>query len=142
MDAEALHAATFVIHADQQFRAQRADGGRQLAQLRRRLEIAPEQDHATHACIAEARPGTRREAAAFDTEHDRAAHTARPRAWRAVLRSANRFAHRIPFAACRISAYISRTDSRRPTNTLRDTIACPICSSRTPGSAATGWTLK
>src|SRR5687767_13831860 len=45
-------------------------------------------------------------------------------------------------AACTISCFISRTASRMPTKTARDTMAWPICSSRTPGSAATGCTLK
>ena len=44
-------------------------------------------------------------------------------------------------AASRISAFISRTASRRPTNTERLTMAWPMCSSRTPGSSATGCTL-
>src|SRR3989440_11262054 len=45
-------------------------------------------------------------------------------------------------AARTISCFISRTASRMPTNTARLTMACPMCSSRTPVSAATGWTLK
>src|SRR5690606_30121047 len=45
-------------------------------------------------------------------------------------------------AASRISRFISRTASRRPTKIARDTIAWPMWSSRTPASAATGWTLK
>src|SRR2546423_13781034 len=45
-------------------------------------------------------------------------------------------------AAWSMSAFISRTASRMPTNTARDTMAWPICSSRTPGSRATGPTLK
>src|SRR5574341_242861 len=45
-------------------------------------------------------------------------------------------------AACNMRAFISRTASRMPTNTARDTIAWPMCSSRTPGSRATGSTLK
>src|SRR5688500_1900342 len=45
-------------------------------------------------------------------------------------------------AALVISSFISRTASRMPMNSARDTMACPICSSRTPGSAATGCTLK
>src|SRR5205823_5897696 len=45
-------------------------------------------------------------------------------------------------AASVISRFISRTASRMPTNTARLTMAWPMCSSRTPGSAATGWTLK
>ena len=40
-----------------------------------------------------------------------------------------------------ISAFISRTASRMPTKTARLTIACPMCSSRMPGSAATGSTF-
>jgi len=47
-----------------------------------------------------------------------------------------------PRAASRISRFISRTASRRPTKTARDTIAWPMWSSRTSGSAATGCTLK
>src|SRR5690349_8120479 len=46
------------------------------------------------------------------------------------------------FAARSINCFISRTASRMPTNTARLTIAWPICSSRTPASAATGSTLK
>src|SRR4051812_25743320 len=45
--------------------------------------------------------------------------------------------HRAPV----MSAFISRTASRSPTNTARLTIAWPMCSSRMPGSAATGSTL-
>src|SRR5689334_10249244 len=45
-------------------------------------------------------------------------------------------------AASVIRRFISRTASRMPTNTARDTIACPMCSSRTPGMRATGPTLK
>src|SRR5947209_4217035 len=41
-----------------------------------------------------------------------------------------------------ISCFISRTASRMPTNTARLTMAWPMCSSRTPGSLATGSTLK
>src|SRR5688572_8518314 len=44
--------------------------------------------------------------------------------------------------ASTIRRFISRTASRMPTNTARLTMAWPICSSRTPGSAATGLTLK
>src|SRR5688572_27593262 len=45
-------------------------------------------------------------------------------------------------AASVISRFISRTALRRPTNSARLTMAWPMCSSRTPGSAATGLTLK
>ena len=45
-------------------------------------------------------------------------------------------------AASRIRRFISRTASRMPTKTARETIECPMWSSRTPSSAATGWTLK
>src|SRR6185436_20641949 len=45
-------------------------------------------------------------------------------------------------AASVIRRFISRTASRMPTNTARDTMACPMCSSRTPGRRATGSTLK
>src|SRR5262245_28227920 len=41
-----------------------------------------------------------------------------------------------------ISVFISRTASRMPMKTARLTIACPMCSSRTPASCATGSTLK
>ena len=57
-------------------------------------------------------------------------------------RAARRVRHRACAAPSRISRFISRTASRMPTNTARDTIAWPMCSSRTPGSAATGCTLK
>ena len=45
-------------------------------------------------------------------------------------------------AASRIRAFMVETASRMPTNTARETMAWPMCSSRTPGSAATGCTLK
>src|SRR5688500_14651294 len=45
-------------------------------------------------------------------------------------------------AASTISRFISRTASRMPANRARLTMAWPMCSSRTPGSAATGLTLK
>ena len=49
---------------------------------------------------------------------------------------------RLRAAASRISRFISATASRNPTNSARDTMAWPMWSSRMPGSAATGWTLK
>jgi hypothetical protein len=44
--------------------------------------------------------------------------------------------------ASRISRFISATASRMPTKMARLTMAWPMCSSRMPGSAATGCTLK
>src|SRR5262245_7471923 len=49
---------------------------------------------------------------------------------------------RAAFAASTISRFISRTASRMPTKIERLTIEWPMCSSRTPGSRATGSTLK
>src|SRR5690349_371075 len=43
--------------------------------------------------------------------------------------------------AAAINAFISRTASRMPTNTARLTMACPMCSSRTPGNAAMAFTF-
>lgn len=40
-----------------------------------------------------------------------------------------------------IACFISATAERRPTKTARETIACPMWSSRTPGSTATAPTL-
>src|SRR5436190_7288407 len=45
-------------------------------------------------------------------------------------------------AARSIKLFISRTASRMPTTTARLTMAWPMCSSRTPFSAAIGCTLK
>src|SRR5581483_11323520 len=45
-------------------------------------------------------------------------------------------------AALAIRLFISRTASRMPTNSARLTMAWPMCSSRTPASAAIGCTLK
>src|SRR4051812_37689688 len=45
-------------------------------------------------------------------------------------------------AASRMSAFICWTASRKPVNMARDTMACPMWSSRTPASRATGCTLK
>ena len=52
--AKALDAAAFVVDRDEEHRPQRADFRRERAQLRRRFEVAREQDDATDAWIGEA----------------------------------------------------------------------------------------
>ena len=78
----------------------------------------------------------------LDAEHDGAArqdHGRRRTPWRDApsLREGAIRALRRPrgahAAASRISAFICRTASRMPTKTARETIAWPMCSSRTPG---------
>src|SRR6266849_3711928 len=54
--------------------------------------------------------------------------------------SADSHDHLGPLAVI-IRYFISRTASRMPTKTARLTIACPMCSSRTPASAAIGSTF-
>ncbi len=123
--AKALHAPAFVIDGDERRRrAQRADRRGQIPQLRARLEIAREQDDAADERMSEALAIGGGERDAFDPHEG---GTAGP------------IDHP---AASRSSAFIWRTASLNPTNTARDTIACPMWSSRTPGSAATGCTLK
>ena len=128
--AEALHAAALVIDGDEQLRrAQRADLGRQRLQLRRGLEVPREQYDAAGQRMDKARAVLGRQPGPLDAEEDGA-------------RAAGRIVGCRHAAASRSSAFICRTASRMPTNTERETIACPMWSSRTPGSAATGCTLK
>ena len=124
---EPLHAPPFVVDGDQQVRrAHGANRGGKRSELRRRFEIAREQDHAAGERMREPFALAGVELDTRDVEEYRAAR--------------KRHVRRI--AASRSSAFICRTASRKPTNTERATIAWPMCSSRTPGSAATGWTLK
>ena len=52
--AKALHAATFVVHRNQQVRAGVFDVGTQVAQLRTVLPVAAKQDHAAHQRMSQA----------------------------------------------------------------------------------------
>jgi len=128
--AEALHASALVVHTDQEPRfAQRANRRRQRAELRRRREIAREQDDAAGRWMREARAIGGREFQAFDAEHHGA-------------EGDRRHNPSCRPAASRSSDFICRTASRSPTKTERETIACPMWSSRMPSNAATGCTLK
>src|SRR5687768_496189 len=101
-------------------------GGEALRQVVRRLAVGlePLELRGRQDALGEAfSPALQRLADAFDFHHVRT-HPEDHRAARTI------------------SAFISRTASRMPMNTARDTMAWPMCSSRTPGSAATGCTLK
>ena len=126
VSAKPLHAPAFVVDGNEQRRPQRTDRSGQAAQLDRSFEVAPEEDHAANPRVGKPRTIAFSQRQSFDAQHDRPAAATNCRAHR---------------AAWRINAFISRTASRNPTNTLRDTIACPICNSRTPVRPATGWTL-
>ena len=124
--AEPLDPTAFVVDTDQRRRiARRADTIGQRLELSRRFVVAREKDHAADQRMGDAPPIFGVEIQPGDIEHHRSAR------------------RRHPFwtAASRINAFICRTASRKPTKTARLTIAWPMCSSRTPGSAATGWTL-
>ncbi len=122
--AEALHATALVVDRDEQRRiALHPDVGDECCHLRRRRVVASEQDDAADHGARKARAVRGGERETLHAEHHR------PR-------------RRHDAAASRSSAFICRTASRKPTKTERETIAWPMCSSRTPGSAATGCTLK
>ena len=133
--AEPLHAAALVIDADEQVRrAQRANLRRKRGELRGVGVVALEQDDATDQRMREAAAIVVRELQSLDADDDRPA--------RQRERAGHPGASDPRAAASRSSDFICRTASRNPVNTARDTIAWPMCSSRTPGSAATGCTLK
>ncbi len=139
VSAKPLHAPAFVVDGNEQRRPQRADRSGQAAQLDRSFEVALEEDYAANPRIGKPRTIAFSQRQSFDAQHDRPASRSLDRSPRSSSPwLANCRAHR---AAWRINAFISRTASRNPTNTLRDTIACPICNSRTPVRPATGWTL-
>src|SRR5260221_3838359 len=135
--AEALHASTFVVNADQQRRcAQRADRRRQRPELGAGFEIAREQDRAAGERMQQPHPVSRTERRSLQPQYHGPARE------RSAGHDCTGFVAWPTAAASRNSAFIWRTASRNPTNTARDTIAWPMCSSRTPASAATGCTLK
>ncbi len=68
----ALHPATLVIDADEHIVAHGADVMRQRLQLRARLEVAREQDHAAGQRMRDAADIVRIELLAFDIEYNRA----------------------------------------------------------------------
>ncbi len=68
----ALHAAAFMVNADQHVVAQRANLARQRHQLRARLEVAREQDHAAGQWMRDAARIVGIQLLALDIEHDRA----------------------------------------------------------------------
>ncbi len=128
--AKALHAPAFMVDADQELRVAHApDRCRQRRELRRRRVVPREQDHAAGRRMRQAGAVGRRQFEPLDAVH----HGAE--------RQRSHGASRFP-AASRSSDFIWRTASRRPTKIERDTIAWPMWSSRMPGSAATGCTLK
>ena len=140
--AEALHAPAFVIDADQQRRRRsaRIDAVSARELLRRLVSCArtgsrpPPADAARRARSAavSARPSTpsitgpRAEAARL------VAH--RPHGSDLVAR---RLSGRLAHQRLHLAHGLAQSDEH-----ARATIAWPMCSSRTPGSAATGWTLK
>ena len=68
--AEALHAAAFVVDADQQVGPQRLDLGDELGQLAPVLPVAREQDQAAGERVREAAAVVGVERGAGDVEHD------------------------------------------------------------------------
>ena len=115
--AKALHASALVIDTDQRRRvAQSANRRRQRHELARRGVVAREQDDSADRRVADALAVLGGEFEAFNVEHHR---PTRNRSLQTPALS--------PFtpspAASRSNAFISRTASRRPTNTARLTIA-------------------
>ncbi|VZR45944.1 Uncharacterised protein [Escherichia coli] len=68
--AEALHAAAFVVHADQQVGAHGLDRGGEFQQLRAVLPVAREQDHAARERVRQPAAIGRGERRAGDVEDD------------------------------------------------------------------------
>src|SRR5437899_1533959 len=128
--AKALHASALVVDADQKRRrAHRTDVMREVRQLGSRYVIAPKENRAADERMRKPVTIGGGEDRPLDAKHHGTA--------RELARH-----QRDALAASRSSDFISRTASRMPTNTDRATIAWPMCSSRTPGSAAIGCTLK
>ena len=68
--AEALHAAAFVVDADQHVGAHVLDGGGELGELAPVLPVAREQDQAAGERVLQAAAVGRRQRGAGDVEHD------------------------------------------------------------------------
>src|SRR5207244_9124281 len=128
--AKALHASTLVVDSDQKRRrAHRTDVTREARQLGPRNVIACKENCAADERMREPITIGGSEDRSPNAEHHSAARELEPHQRDAV-------------AASRNSDFLSRTASRMPTNTDRATIAWPMCSSRTRGSAAIGCTLN
>ncbi len=126
--AKSLHPTAFVVDGNQQMGCAQCVYRRgQCASLRGLDEIARKKDYAAGQRMGQPLAVGGGELDVFDADKDRSARERK---------------HHVGRAASRISAFIWRTASRIPTKTARDTMAWPMCSSRTPGSAATGCTLK
>ena len=108
-----------MVDGDQRRRfAQRPDGCSQSRKLRGRVVVAREQDHATDQRMRDPFAVLRIEHEPRYVQHHRAASL---REWQRNPVRTRQNAH--PAAASRISAFICRTASRRPTNTDRLTMA-------------------
>jgi hypothetical protein len=109
--AKPLHAPALVVDRDQQRRiAQRVDVARERRERVRRRVVAREQDRAADERMAQSLAVRGAERRAFDPDDERPARQREGTTPHA--------------AASRISDFISRTASRNPTNTARETIAC------------------
>ena len=71
---QTLHPPTLLIDSQEQIRTYRTNGGRHLSYLPRVLDIAPEQDQASHFGLTENLPILCSQPGAGDIQHQRALH--------------------------------------------------------------------